>query len=83
MVLFYNVPSIESDARWDDHINTFAIQLFGLMEQHDPRRVFRLLSTAFSAYPDRDYCLLSIKAGQKTTPVVSEFLKYFIVSFFL
>ncbi|XP_075169794.1 cilia- and flagella-associated protein 61-like isoform X1 [Haematobia irritans] len=78
--IFYNVPCDATNNSKDKEIlpNAFAIQLIGLHENHDIRRLFRYLLAAFSAFPDCDYCLLSISIAQTMTTILLEVLKYFI-----
>lgn len=77
---YYNIPEGQRHAPCDSNLNAFVIELFGLMSPHDPRRVFRFLMTAFAAYPDKDYCLLSLNVVNRITPALYEILKYFVVS---
>lgn len=76
----YNIPDDVEQFPYDGYPNAFSIQLFGLSEKHDPRRMYSFLSTAFVAFPDRDYCLLSVSVTISMTPVLFEVLKYFLVS---
>ncbi|TMW40226.1 hypothetical protein DOY81_014693 [Sarcophaga bullata] len=59
-------------------MNAFAIQLFGLKSDNDSRRVFRFLTTAFAAYPDKDYCLMCLKCADQQSLPMMEILKFFI-----
>uniref|UniRef100_A0A1A9V8M9 DUF4821 domain-containing protein n=1 Tax=Glossina austeni TaxID=7395 RepID=A0A1A9V8M9_GLOAU len=74
----YNIPDDAEHFPYDGYPNAFSIQLFGLAENHDPRRMYTFLSTAFVAFPDRDYCLLSVSVTIHMTPVLFEVLKYFL-----
>uniref|UniRef100_A0A1A9Z0I7 DUF4821 domain-containing protein n=1 Tax=Glossina pallidipes TaxID=7398 RepID=A0A1A9Z0I7_GLOPL len=74
----YNIPDDDDNFPYDGYPNAFSIQLFGLTETHDPRRMYSFLSTAFVAFPDRDYCLLSVSVTISMTPVLFEVLKYFL-----
>ncbi|XP_037895350.1 cilia- and flagella-associated protein 61-like [Glossina fuscipes] len=74
----YNMPDDVENFPYDGYPNAFSIQLFGLTEKHDPRRMYSFLSTAFVAFPDRDYCLLSVSVTISMTPVLFEVLKYFL-----
>ncbi|XP_013110105.2 cilia- and flagella-associated protein 61-like [Stomoxys calcitrans] len=77
--IFYNIPEGNNIiSNLESASNVFAIHLFGLKDCHDLRRLFRFLLTAFGAFPDRDYCLLSISVAQTMTPILFEMLKYFI-----
>ncbi|KAI8127370.1 Cilia- and flagella-associated protein 61 [Lucilia cuprina] len=75
---YYNIPDGETHAPYDAQSNVFVIQLYGLMNSHDPRRIFRFLATAFAAYPNKDYCLISLTVVHQMTVVLNELLKYFI-----
>uniref|UniRef100_A0A1A9X2Z5 DUF4821 domain-containing protein n=1 Tax=Glossina brevipalpis TaxID=37001 RepID=A0A1A9X2Z5_9MUSC len=74
----YNIPDELDNFPYDGYPNAFSIQMFGLIETHDPRRMYSFLSTAFVAFPDRDYCLLSVAVTIRMTPSLFEILKYFI-----
>ncbi|XP_073848569.1 cilia- and flagella-associated protein 61-like [Musca autumnalis] len=76
--ILYNVSNDQLNSDFDVQTNVFAIHLFGLMQPHDLRRLFRYLLTGFAAFPERDYCLLSISVAQSMTPLLFEMLKYFI-----
>ncbi|XP_065369067.1 cilia- and flagella-associated protein 61-like [Calliphora vicina] len=75
---YYNIPDGQTHASYDSRSNVFVIQLFGLVGSHDPRRIFRFLLTAFAAFPNKDYCLLSISVANHMTLALFEMLKYFI-----
>ncbi|XP_061388706.1 cilia- and flagella-associated protein 61-like [Musca vetustissima] len=76
--ILYNISTENPNAALDAQSNVFVIHLFGLMQPHDHRRLFRYLLTGFAAFPQRNYCLLSISVAQPMTPMLFEMLKYFI-----
>lgn len=77
---FYcNIPEGDTNASCEANLNAFVIKLFGLMDAYDPRQVFQFLLTAFAAFPNKDYCLISINLTSHINPVLFEMLKYFIV----
>ncbi|TMW40731.1 hypothetical protein DOY81_014190, partial [Sarcophaga bullata] len=75
---YYNIPDGANDAPYDAKMNAFAIQLFGLKSDNDSRRVFRFLTTAFAAYPHKDYCLMCLKCADQQSLPMMEILKFFI-----
>lgn len=92
MPVFYNLSnavniSSRTTSEWkvevcDKYPNAFVLQLFGLGKKCDPRRIVRFLFTSFTAYPNRDYCLLAISVTVHTSPAMFELLKIMVVSFF-
>lgn len=48
---------------WDNS-NVFAIQLYGIDEGIDGRRIFDLVAAAFASYPDKDYCVISVQTKE-------------------
>ncbi|XP_055839306.1 cilia- and flagella-associated protein 61-like [Episyrphus balteatus] len=58
--------------------NVFAIQLFGLSSTIDPRRIYDLIGSSFSAYPDKDYCIISLPSTEASSNSLNGFLlEYF------
>ncbi|XP_055919520.1 cilia- and flagella-associated protein 61-like [Eupeodes corollae] len=61
-----------------ESINAFAIQLFGFCTGIDPRRVFDLVASSFSSYPDHEYCILSLSSTDASSnSTYGPLLKYF------
>lgn len=60
----------------DGDSNVFAIQLYGIDENLDGKRVFDLVAASFASYPDKDYCVISVQT-QETEH--SQILNYFSV----
>lgn len=59
-----------------DDSNVFAIQLYGIDEGLDGRRIFDLVAASFASYPDKDYCVFSVQTSEMKH---SEILNYFSV----
>ncbi|XP_011293922.1 cilia- and flagella-associated protein 61-like isoform X1 [Musca domestica] len=76
--ILYNIKNEHPTMDLNSQSNVFVIHLFGLMQPHDLRRLFRYLLTGFAAFPERNYCLLSISVAQPMIPILFEMLKYFI-----
>lgn len=90
MPVFYNTPTDENISLTNSSElklvacrqfpNAFVLQLFGLGKKCDPRRIIRYLFTSFTAFRDRDYCLLAISVTIHTSPAMFELLKVMVVS---
>lgn len=88
--VYYNIPldgrseSSDEGSEFQLHIceqfpNAFVLQLFGMGKKCDHRRIIRFLFTAFTAFKDRDYCLLAISVAIHTSPAMFELLNVMVV----
>lgn len=89
MPVSYNLPdtaniTARNTTEWkvevcEKYPNAFVLQLFGMGKKCDPRRIIRYLFTSFTAFPDRDYCLLAISMTVHISPAMFEILKIMVV----
>lgn len=54
--------------------NCFAIELHAMHDDLDARMVVDLLQASYDAYPDREYCALSVPTTQRHTPLLAHFM---------
>ncbi|XP_067630104.1 cilia- and flagella-associated protein 61-like isoform X2 [Eurosta solidaginis] len=81
--ILYNVPQSYNHAEdgefpFDTYSNVFAIKLLGLNETTDMRYASRLIATAFTAHPERDYCIISIPNKVQISRSVAMLLGIFV-----
>ncbi|XP_018803936.1 PREDICTED: cilia- and flagella-associated protein 61-like [Bactrocera latifrons] len=79
----YNVPETHNEATdgefpFDTYSNVFAIKLLGISETTDTRFASRFIATAFTAHPDRDYCIISIPNKMRLSRSVDMLLGLFV-----
>uniref|UniRef100_W8BNN2 Uncharacterized protein C20orf26 n=1 Tax=Ceratitis capitata TaxID=7213 RepID=W8BNN2_CERCA len=79
----YNIPEgydevEQGEYPFDRHSNVFAIKLLGINETTDTRFASRFIATAFTAHPERDYCLISIPNKIKISRSVEMLLGFFV-----
>lgn len=73
---FYSTPFLKEFTIDIDNSNVFAIQLYGIDQGIDGRRIFDLVAASFASYPDKDYCVISVQTKEMRH---SEILNYFSV----
>ncbi|XP_054738871.1 cilia- and flagella-associated protein 61-like [Anastrepha obliqua] len=79
----YNVPDthkVDNDRTFpfDAYPNVFAIKLLGINEATDTRFASRFIAVAFTAHPDRDYCVISIPNRMNLPRSVAMLLGLFV-----
>lgn len=73
---FYSQPIHRGFTIDSDDSNVFAIQLYGIDEGIDGRRIFDLVAASFASYQDKDYCVISVQTKEMKH---SNILNYFSV----
>lgn len=80
--LYYNTHKLK---KGEDGIrkanNAFVLRYICLHQELPVENLFTLLGAMFCAFPDRDYCIMSIPKSAVIRRSTNEALKYFMASY--
>ena len=83
--IYYNISKNDDDPTRkftfssDVYSNAFCLELFGIFANRDTRRLTRMLSACFNAYPDRDFAVVAVPPTTPMTKCLTDMLKQFTV----
>ncbi|XP_030387028.1 cilia- and flagella-associated protein 61 [Scaptodrosophila lebanonensis] len=62
----------------EDSANVFMLKYIGIHSDYPVKRLFNFLICAFCAFPERDYCIMTLPKGGTSVRSHAEVLKYFM-----